>query len=488
MRQVLRREATFDELQRAFAARPPTSSPFLLDEGTIVVLPSLSFPTPELRKIVGIEHYEERMLFAALLLANPRLRVVYLSSLPIDQAVIDYYLSFLPDPDGARCRLELVPVGEREPRALSEKLLARPDLLGRVRDLVEGVEAAYVLPFNVTRLEAELAECLGIPVYGPHPDLARLGSKTGSRRMARQAGVAMPDGWEGLRSLEEIELAVRRLRARRAPGVQSVVVKLNNGFSGQGNAVVDVRGPDVGLLACPVTFAASEESWPSFLAKIDADGAIVEELVRAPGLASPSVQLRIAPDGRVELISTHNQLLGGPDEQVYLGCRFPAADAYRVDIQRDALRVGQILAARGVIGWFAIDFLVVPLPGGGHEVYLSEINLRVGGTTHPFWMARLVTGGRYDARTGQLVAGGQPKAYVASDNVKAASLVGTPPAVAIDRLAESGLAYDPRSRTGATLHLLGALQGYGKLGLTCIADSPPAAEELYREATLTVIG
>jgi hypothetical protein len=36
------------------------------------------------------------------------------------------------------------------------------------------------------------------------------------------------------------------------------------------------------------------------------------------------VQLRITPDGRVELLSTHDQLLGGPSGQSYLGCMFPA--------------------------------------------------------------------------------------------------------------------------------------------------------------------
>jgi hypothetical protein len=52
----------------------------------------------------------------------------------------------------------------------------------------------------------------------------------------------------------------------------------------------------------------------------------------------------------------------------------------------------------------------------------------MGGTTHPFWMARLVTGGTYDPTTGELVAGGRPKSYVASDNLKSAALVGRTPA------------------------------------------------------------
>jgi hypothetical protein len=36
--------------------------------------------------------YEERLLFLLLLLRQPRLRLVYLTSVPVPAAVIDYYL------------------------------------------------------------------------------------------------------------------------------------------------------------------------------------------------------------------------------------------------------------------------------------------------------------------------------------------------------------------------------------------------------------
>ncbi len=481
------RPTTFDELQRAFAERVWSESPFVLEQGTILVLPSLSFPSEELRKIVGIQHYEERMLFLLLLLRNPELQVVYLSSLPIDEAIVDYYLSFLPDPADARRRLVCLAVEDPAPRALTAKLLARPELIEQARGLADGTPDGYVLPFNVTHLEQEFAERVGLPLYGPRPELVRLGSKTGSRRAARVAGVPMIDGWEDLRSLEEVEQAVRRLRGRTPPPPEAVVVKLNEGFSGQGNAIVDLRTWRGRLLECDTTFGAGEESWPSFQGKIAEGGAVVEELVRVPGTVSPSVQLRVAPNGAVHLVSTHSQVLGGPGGQVYLGCRFPADDGYRLEIQRWALRVAEVLAARGVIGLFGIDFIVVPAPAGV-DTYVSEINLRIGGTTHPFWMALLVTQGRYDPATGQLVAGGQPKAYLATDNLKSDRLVGQSPTQVVARIAEAGLAYDHRTRTGATVHLLGALHEYGKLGVTCIADSPDGADNLYRRLRRVLTG
>jgi PGM1 C-terminal domain len=472
--------APFEELQRTFAARYPASDPLDLEEGTVVVLPSLSFPTVELRKIVGIGYYEERLLFLLLLLRRPRVKVVYLTSMPVEEAVVDYYLSFLPDPAGARSRLHMLAVGDPAPRSLTAKLLDRPELLDRVRELCEGPGGAFVQPFNVTVSEQGLSERLGVPLYGPAAALAGLGSKTGSRRVARLAGVPVLDGAEDLRSVEAVEAAARDLRGRPAPPVGAVVIKLNDGFSGQGNAVVDLAGVNGSLLDSPVVFCAEEESWASFAAKIVEGGAVVEELLDVPGMVSPSVQLRVLPGGAPLILSTHSQVLGGPNRQVYLGCRFPADAAYRGQLVDAAERVGRVLAARGVIGYFGIDFFVVP-EGGPERVFLSEINLRVGGTTHPFGMASLVTGGRYDAAGGRLVAAGRAKSYLATDNLKSGSLVGCQPHEVIARVDRLGLGFDARRRTGTTLHLLGALREYGKMGVTCIGDTEEEARQHYRE-------
>jgi hypothetical protein len=262
--------------------------------------------------------------------------------------------------------------------------------------------------------------------------------------------------------------------------VGAVVIKLNDGFSGQGNAVVDLAGLNGSLQDSPVVFCAEDESWPSFAAKIAAGGAVVEELLDVPGMVSPSVQLRILPGGQPLVLSTHSQVLGGPNRQVYLGCRFPADPAYRGELRAAAEKVGRVLADRGVIGYFGVDFFVVP-DDSRERVFLAEINLRVGGTTHPFGMAWLVTDGRYDPASGHLMAGGRAKSYLATDNLKSASLVGCQPQEVIDRVARLGLAYERGRRTGATLHLLGALREYGKMGVTCIGDTEEEARERYRE-------
>lgn len=448
-----------------------------------MVVPSISFPVAELAKIVAVQSYEERMLFVILLLRHPDLRLVYVTSAPVDAAIVDYYLRFLPDPTGARARLTMLDVGDQAIGSLSEKVLARPERVSELRRLGGG---GTMLPFNVTPAEISLAAALDLTLCGPPAHLVRLGSKSGSRKVAVRAGVRRIEGAENLYSTAAVAAAISGIRVRR-PEAEAVVVKLNSGFSGIGNAILDVDGLVEPLVASETTFCAPDESWATYGPKVVADGAIVEELLRTPGLTSPSVQVRIAagdgsPSARVEVLSTHDQILGGPGAQVYVGCRFPAASRYRAAIVEEAVRVAEVLAAEGVIGTFGIDFLVTP----AGDVFLSEINLRMGGTSHPYWMARLAGGADYDPATGELVANGRALCYTATDNLKIPRLIGQAPAEVIAAVDEAGLAFDPSSGTGVTLHLLGAVGGHAKLGATCIAATPDAADELYDRLVSTL--
>lgn len=472
----------FDELQ-ARLAKLGSRALSDLERGCIVVLPSITFPVEELRKIIGISRYEERLLCLVLLLDQPELEVVFVTSLPVDPVVVDYYLSFLRDPAGARRRLTMVSLDDPDPRPLSEKLLQQRPAMDRLRAAAADKDA-YLLPFTVTATERAIATEIGTPLYGARPGLAYAGTKSGSRHVAREAGVEVLPGSEDLHSLDALNAAVDSLRHDH-PDVNEVVIKLNYGFSGQGNVVVNLADWNGSVVEAPTAFCAGEESWDSFIPKIERDGGIVEEMVRDEGMASPSVQLRIAPDASVEIVSTHDQILGGPDDQVYLGCRFPAQAAYRAEIQQAAERIGKILAAKGVIGSFGID-LLVRRRESRLDLYLSEINLRLGGTSHPFYMARFATGGTYDAATGELLVDGSSRAYVATDNLKSAAYKSIGVARLLEELRHRDLAFDRSSRTGVTLHLLGALNEHGKLGATCIARSLEGAEGLYADLAATL--
>ena len=55
--------------------------------------------------------------------------------------------------------------------------------------------------------------------------------------------------------------------------------------------------------------------------------------------------------------------------------------------------IGRHLAGLGVLGRFAVDFVVVRDEAGVWTPYAIELNLRKGGTTHPFLTLQFLTNG-----------------------------------------------------------------------------------------------
>ena len=455
----------------------------------VVVVPSLSLDQDVVGKVRGAHHYEERMLGMLMLLRLPRTRLIYLTSQPIAETIIDYYLNLLPGiPAGhARARLTLLACFDASARPLTEKILARPRLIARLREAIGDPGIAHIAAFAVTALERTLAVRLGVPVYGCDPDLQNLGTKSGGRQVLREAGVTVPDGIENLTDESAIAAGLAELKARN-PDLRRAVVKLNEGFSGEGNALFRFDGAPGGAALKPwvrqllphMAFEAQGMTWDAYLAKARQMGAIVVAFIEGEAKQSPSVQFRIDPLGAADLVSTHDQVLGGPGGQVFLGCRFPADDAYRLAIQAEGAKVAAVLGRRGVLGRFGVDFVSVRQAGLWRN-YAIEINLRKGGTTHPFLMLQFLTGGTYDPATGLFrTPAGHPRFYYASDNLEAPHYQGLTPPDLVDVAVLHGLHYDGTMHEGVVFHLIGALSEFGKLGVVCVGMSPQHAEGLYQ--------
>jgi hypothetical protein len=282
----------------------------------------------------------------------------------------------------------------------------------------------------------------------------------------------------------------------RQPTLNRIVIKLNEGFSGEGNALLDLRlleeiSPEsthhdrvAALLEQFKTlrFEAKSETWENYSSRIPELGAIAEAFIEGEEKRSPSVQGRVTPIGEVEILSTHDQILGGPSGQIYLGCRFPADEAYRMQLQEFGLRVGKSLAEKGVLERFGVDFVVVRDPKTNNwDFQAIEINLRKGGTTHPFMTLKFLTNGRYDLPSGSFYSQqGRAKYYMATDNLQKDQYRGLLPNDLMDIIAHHQLHFDTSTETGTIFHLMGCLSEFGKLGLTSIGNSPQQAEDLYR--------
>jgi hypothetical protein len=228
-------------------------------------------------------------------------------------------------------------------------------------------------------------------------------------------------------------------------------------------------------------------TYERYVTKLADHGGIVEELISGREFRSPSAQLRVTPLGEVEPLSTHDQMLGGPSGQAYLGCKFPASPEYAKTIMAEAMKVGRRLAKEGVLGRFALDFVTVLNDRDEWEVYAIEINLRKGGTTHPFLTLQFLTDGRYDADSGVfLTPRGETKHLVASDHVHAPAYRAFTHTDLFDIVARHGLHFDQSRHHGVVLHMVNGVGEQGALGLTAVANSREDAEALY-EKTVDVL-
>jgi hypothetical protein len=454
----------------------------------VLVVPSLSMDRALMALVTGAHHYEERQLFSLIRLRDPGVRAIYVTSKLLPELVVDAVLELMPGvpTSHARRRLHLFDTDDASNRPLTEKLLERPALLSRIRELLRPGRS-FISCFVVTELEKRLSEALQVPLLGTDPALGYWGSKAGSRALFERCGVPHPAGSDLVHNLDDLaEVSAELWEAQ--PQLKRCVVKLNEGISGEGNATLELEPLELAsrsgrerrqrLAEALEHLPMPAQGWRELMAQ---QGALVEAwLEGGEQLSSPSVQGTIHPGGRVELLSTHEQILGGAGGQTYLGCRFPADDNYRLELMRHGQAVGEALAREGALERYAVDFIARRI-NGIWDLQAIEVNLRQGGTTHPTMALRAITTGQLDADTGLFMAPtGQAVYYTATDNLTHPNLRGLLPADLIDIVAEADLHYDPARLRGSVFHLLGCLSEFGKLGMTCVGRSASEAEAVYR--------
>lgn len=427
----------------------------------------------------------------------PESKIAYVTSSPLDTSILEYYLSLVPNVtvhDARERLLVLSTYNNSSSACLSKKILDHPRLLYRLeqfivekkkqttttpqqeQDTVDDVHGAVLSVLRGTAYEERIARLLKVPMYFARNSMQYWGTKPGSRTCFHELNIPHADGTYIACYNEDdlIEMILPVLR--RNPNATKGVVKLSDGFSGKGNAIIyledvqkllqsttaekedynDLRADDDDVVQNKESTAARQavadalrrmeyfsdgRDWDEFLKKIKEMGAIFELFLSPTGngkntttttaaTGSPSVQLVINAVGEVVVLSSHEQVLDG---QIYIGCSFPAHVAYRRQIQDYGRHVGKFLARKGVVGHFAVDFMCFRNDdeddsnnSGGNDdtswdIYAVEINLRITATTHPMMTLRLLTHGELDQHTGLFhpeADANTSKHYMASDNGK----------------------------------------------------------------------
>jgi hypothetical protein len=299
----------------------------------------------------------------------------------------------------------------------------------------------------------------------------------------------MPPGLEDLKTYEDIVHAIAAIKAMY-PDLKKAILKLNDGFSGDGNAVL--RYPQhltskelldwvTHNLYEKINPIAKDMSIEMYLEKFQEMGGIAEAFLEGDTKASPSVQCRITPLGEVEIISTHDQVLGGESGQQFIGALFPCNENYRTEITELAKTIAEELMIKGVLGRFSIDFVSVK-ENDQWKHFAIEINLRKGGTTHPYLMLQFLTNGHYNEEAGLFESQNREhRYYFASDNMQNDAYKGLTPQDLIDIAMFHGLQYDSAAQKGVMFHMIGALSQFGKMGIICIGGSREEAYSYYKK-------
>ena len=481
----------FKELQKKFSEQYQSVFPDRMAHKAVVVIPSFTLDQEILSKIDGVDHYEERMLCMLMLLRMPNTHVIYVTSMPVHNIIMDYYLHLLPGITGyhAKQRLKTIACFDASAKPLTQKILERPRLIERIRQSIPPGHATHMVCFNVTNAERSLALQLGIPIYGCDPDLLYLGTKSSSRKIFKECGLDTPPGFEDCKTEEDIVQSLLTLKVE-FPDLKKAVVKLNDGFSGDGNAVFSYEGAPANemlkewlqqKLPERLKMVASDLTYKKFMEKMGKMEGIVETFIEGEQKTFPSVQCRITPAGECDIISTHDQVIGGNIGQVFIGAHFPASSEYAEVIGEYGKRVSEKLKEYGALGRFSVDFISVKQRNEWKH-FAIEINLRKGGTTHPYLMLQFLTGGEYDAQKGvYLTATGQQRFYFFSDNLYSENYKGLTPHDLIEISTANELLYNASTQEGIMFHMIGALSQYGKLGVLCIGDSFDKAMVFYHK-------
>lgn len=441
-------------------------------------------------------HYEERIFYLFHVLRNPLNRLIVVTSSPVTETLVSYLLHLIPGVphSHARRRLELLHVQDVSSVPLTQKILNRPALMTRLRRLLSQSDRASISCYNVTQLEEELAVSLQVPLHGPRAEHLRLTSNSGSRQLFQALGINHPHGAKNVQYIGDVARALVEL-AQEKPDLTKACLKHNFSISGYGNAIVDLsrlqerlqsgEAPDNPMYRwisdCLPDWAHlvhERQTWKNYLERLGLEGGVVEEFVEGDPC---SVEVRIDLDGSVDVIGTHEEMMGGENFQVYLGCRFPASQRLAGELGRLGLTLGRWMAQQGVVGRFTANFLATPKGGQVVEkLYAVDVHLRKGNTTLPLRTLQLLSAGTYNHEEGVFTDDrGQELCYLSSDHFGAGQFKGMMPRDLLEIITCSAHHYSSATHTGAVFHMLNGISELGQTGITCIERRHDLAERLY---------
>jgi len=455
----------------------------------IVLIPSIILGPYSQQFLHGLRYYEERYLYFLAYLKNPNTRLVAVLTEGVEPALLDYFYDHIKKAVGItaqdiRERFQIIWVKAVKGKTLTQNILHNKKLIQKIRDAVPNKKDASIEFWRVTNDELSLAKKLAIPYYGLNKSAFSVNTKSGARQLFQQCRISIPKGYHCV-SLPDVHRKLQKLLT--VSPAKSFLVKLND----EGGGVGIIR---LAREACQQSYTVfvkqfplpKEESLSLFQQYFKKEGGVVEEFIEPHVIASPSVQFEIFPDGSIQDLSTHDQIIDGVD---YLGTRFPANEDYRKQIIAAGRTVTKEIKKMGGQGFIAMDLLVTK-ENEKHKIWGIEINARKGGANHTNMWAVLLTGARYNIKRGILESDKGDVYYRASEYfINQPWLKKISPRQLLNVIHKEGLDFNAKTKEGVFVHLLSPLPHFGKFGVTVIAHSQDDVERYWKrlEDTIKII-
>ncbi|XP_072291945.1 IQ motif-containing protein H [Eucyclogobius newberryi] len=393
---------------------------------TIIHVPSLGYSENQRRSLRDFDVLQNIQLGRLCEIRDEIIDVIYVCPLRLNEDVTQYYSSLLkrnrPQEEGtagapenslSKRRFiiltpEAVDYFPSHSMCLSSLLKYSPRTLTRIRHLIQG-KRAYIVPGVAHVDDLAVADELGVPLMGPEPAVAQLyGTKSGARRIFREAGVEIPPGAEDVYSLDQLHECLAELMVQNL-NVTRWLFKMDSEV--EGTALCDVShmksfswalsqyqryGPDAwrskGIQEPVVlrflkeipqwlsshahpTKTSQHSTWTGFLQTYLRQGGVVEAYPPSDSVYCVTVDLLLEPGGQISTLSCGDQLRS-PCGLKVLGSCVPQRSLCPETVQSLCARVGQACLQKGIIGHMSVVLASFTLCASKqHKVWALDLHL-----------------------------------------------------------------------------------------------------------------